>query len=133
MLRSLLAVVDGLLLFLALEGVFSAISVLGLGRSFDTPTTLFLTSYLAWALLAAGAGGYLAGRVARRRPVAHGIAMAILLLPLVIFNLHKGAGNQHGVFVYSLNLLTPVACIVGSALNRRTPQLDSGPRRRQTS
>lgn len=121
--RSVFSVIDGLLLFLALEGVFSAVSVLGLNRSFDTPTPLFLTSYLVWALLAAGAGGYLAGKVARRSPIAHGIALAVVLLPLVLFNLHKGAGNQRDVFVFTLNLLTPVACIVGSALNRGTRRL----------
>lgn len=118
--RSVFAVVDGLLLFVALEGVFSAVSVLGLGMSFDTPTPLFLTSYLVWALMAAAAGGFLAGRVAHRNPVAHGIAMAVVLLPLVFFNLHKGLGNRRDAFVFGLNLLTPVACIVGSALNRRT-------------
>ena len=117
--RSLFAVVDGLLLFFALEGVFSAISVLGLGRSFDTPTPLFLSCYLVWALLAAAAGGYVAGRVARRKPIAHGLAIAVFLLPLVVLNLHKGLGNQRQTFVYALNLLTPVACIAGSALNRR--------------
>lgn len=116
--RSVFAVVDGLLLFLALEGVFSAISVLGLGASFDTPTPLFLTSYLVWALVAATAGGFVAGKVAHRRPVAHGLAMAVVLLPLVIFNLHKGLGGRRDAFVAALNLLTPVACIVGAAFNR---------------
>lgn len=114
--RSAFAVVDGLLLFIALEGIFSAISVLGLGRSFDTPTPLFLTSYLVWALVAATAGGFLAGKVAHRKPVVHGIIMAIILLPLVFFNLHKGLN----AFVLGLNLLTPVACILGAALNRVT-------------
>ena len=112
--RSVFAVVDGLLLFVALEGAFSAISVLGLGRSFDTPTPVFLTSYLVWALLAATAGGFVAGKVAHRKPVTHGIAMALLLVPLAFFNFHKGLN----AFVIGLNLLTPVACIVGSALNR---------------
>ena len=112
--RSVFAVVDGLLLFVALEGVFSAISVLGLGRSFDTPTPLFLTSYLVWALLAGVAGGFIAGKVAHRKPVAHGIAMAVILLPLVFFNLHKGLN----AFVLGLNVLTPLACVVGSSLNR---------------
>lgn len=118
--RSVFAVIDGLLLFLALEGVFSAISVLGLGRSFDTPTAGFLTSYLIWALLSAVAGGFVAGRVAHRNPVTHGIILAALLLPLIIFNLHKGLGNQRDAFVYALNLLTPVAIIAGSALNTRS-------------
>ncbi len=117
--RSVFAVVDGLLLFLALEGAFSAVSVLGLSRSFDTPTPGFLSSYLVWALLAAGAGGFVAGKVAHRKPLAHGLAMAVLLLPLVFFNLHKSQGDRHDPFVLALNLLTPLACIAGSALNRR--------------
>lgn len=120
--RSIFAVVDGLLLFLALEGVFSAISVLGLGRSFDTPTAGFLTSYLLWALLSAIAGGFVAGRVAHRNPVTHGLILAVLLLPLIVFNLHKGLGNQRDPFVYALNLLTPVAIVAGSAFNRRVPR-----------
>ncbi len=121
--RSVFAVVDGLLLFLALEGLFSAISVLGLGASFDTPTPFFLTGYLVWALVAAAFGGLVSGRVAHRKPVGHGIALAVLLLPLVFFNLHRGLGGHRDAFVLGLNLLTPVACVAGAALNRRTLRL----------
>ena len=114
--RSIFAIIDGLLMFLALEGIFYAIAFLGLGRSFDTPTPLYLTCNLAWAVLAAGFAGYTAARVGRRSPLLHGLGVAVPLLLLSIFNLHKGLGNRHVVFVLGINLLVPVVCLLGAWL-----------------
>ncbi len=117
--RSVFAVVDGLLLFLALEGVFYAIAFLGLNRSFDTPTPGYLSCNLLWAMLAALAGGYTAAKVARRAFLAHGIAVAMPLLLLGLFNLHKGFGNRNTPYVLGMNLLVPLFCVAGAALFAR--------------
>ena len=116
--RSVFAVVDGLLLFLALEGVFYAIAFLGLNKSFDTPTPAYLTCNLVWGLLAAILGGYTAARVARRSPVLHGVAVALPLLFLAVYNLHKGLGNRNTPYVLAFNVLVPLCCIVGASLYR---------------
>ncbi len=114
--RSVFAVIDGLLLFLALEGVFYAVAYLGLNRSFDTPTPLYLSSNLLWALLAALAGGYTAAKVARRAFLAHGAGVAAPLLLLGLSNLHKGLGNRNTPYVLGINLLVPLFCVAGAAL-----------------
>ena len=117
--RSVFAVIDGLLLFLALEGVFYAIAFLGLNKSFDTPSPAYLTCNLVWGLVAALLGGYTAARVARRSPVAHGVWVAAPLLLLGFFNIHKGWGNRNTPYVLAFNLLVPVCCVLGAFLYRQ--------------
>ncbi len=112
--RSIFAVIDGLLLFFALEGVFYAIAFLGLHLSFDTPTRLYLSCNLLWALASALVAGYATGRIARRHAVGHGVALAVPFLLLSLYNLNKGAGGQHTFFVIAINLLVPLGFIVGS-------------------
>ena len=119
-LRSFFAVVDGFLLFLALEGAFYAVALLALHHSFDTPTVPYLASNLIWTLLAALAAGYLVARIAHRSPVLHGVAMALVLLPLCLFNLNKGIGSRRTLFVVALNLLVPALCIVGAWMYRQS-------------
>jgi peptidoglycan/LPS O-acetylase OafA/YrhL len=116
--RSIFAIVDGLLLFLALEGVFYAIAFLGLNRSFDTPTIPYLTANLVWAVLAALLAGYTAARVAHRSPLAHGVITSIPFFLLGAFNLFKGIGDRRTPFVLAYNTLVPLAVIVGALLLR---------------
>ena len=122
--RSIFAVLDGLLLFVALEGVFYAIAFLGLQRSFDTPTVPYLTANLVWAVLAALLGGYTAGRVAHRSPVLHGFITAVPFILLSLFNLYKGIGDRRTPFVLAYNILVPLAFIAGASLyrGRRAPR-----------
>lgn len=114
--RSLFAIIDGLLLFLAVDGVFYAIAFLGLKRSFDTPTIPYLSSNLVWTIGAALLAGYTAGRVAHRSPVLHGIILAVPFVLLAGFNLHKGIGNQRAWFVIAYNILVPLSFVLGAYL-----------------
>lgn len=119
--RSVFAIVDGLLLFFALQGAFYAIALLGLNKSFDTPTRLYLACNASWAFVSALAAGFAAGRVARRHPLAHGVALAVPFLLLSLFNLNKGFGGRHTLFVVCINILVPLGFILGAffAENRR--------------
>jgi hypothetical protein len=117
--RSVFAVIDGLLLFFALEGVFFAVAFLGLHRSFDTDTVPYLACVLVWAIAAALLSGFVAGRVAGHSPTAHGVALAVPFLLLSLWNLNKGLGNRHTPFVVSINLFVPLALIWGSHLAER--------------
>ena len=127
--RSLFAILDGLLLFLALEGVFYAVAYLGLIRSFDTPTVPYLVANLVWAVLAALLAGYTAARVAHRSPVIHGVITAIPFFLLSVFNLSKGIGDRRTPFVLAYNLLVPLAVILGSGLYSGSKAQPSAPRR----
>lgn len=127
--RSAFAVIDGLLLYVALRAAFYAVAFLGLNYSFDTPTAAYLGANLAWALLSATLAGYTAARVAHRKPIAHGLAVAVPFLLLIPFNLYKGLGGRHTPFVVSFNLLVPVAILLGAwffslrRTTRRRPRL----------
>ena len=122
-LRSVFAVIDGLLLFLALEGAFYAVAYLGLHRSFDTPTPLYLTCNFIWAVLAGGVAGFMAARVGRRSPILHGVGVAFPLILLSAFNFHKGVGSPNTPYVLLLNALVPIACLWGAFVaGKRYPQ-----------
>ena len=121
--RSVFAVVDGLLLFLALEGAFYAVAFLGLHRSFDTPTVPYLTSNLVWAVFAGLAAGYTTGRVAWRSPALHGFFTALPLLVMALLNFNKGVGGRRTGFVLIFNILVPLSVLAGAylvQLRRRT-------------
>ena len=121
--RSIFAVLDGLLLFLAVDAVFYLVAFLGLKRSFDTPTIPYLTANLLWTVAAALLGGYTAARVAHRNPVLHGLLTAIPFVLLSAFNLHKGLGGQRTPFVLAYNTLVPLSFVVGAFLfSRLRPQ-----------
>lgn len=117
--RSIFALFDGLLLFLALEGIFYAVAFLGLNLSFDTPTRPYLLSNLTWAVLSALLAGYIAARVAKRSPMAHGIVLALPFVALAIYNLNKGVGGRRTWFVLAYNTLVPLAVLVGAFLYSR--------------
>lgn len=114
--RSLFALVDGFLLFVALQGAFYAVAFLGLQVSFDTPTRLYLASNCAWAVLSAGVAGYVTAAVARRSPLLHGLLLAVPFLALSLYNLNKGFGGRHTLFVLSINLLVPLSFLLGAWL-----------------
>ncbi len=118
--RSIFAFIDGLLLFLALEAVFYAVALLGLNKSFDTPTVPYLSCNLVWSVLAAGPAGYTAARVARRSPLAHGLVLAIPFVLLAAFNISKGLGSRRTLFVLAWNILVPVFCVIGAWLYAQT-------------
>lgn len=113
--RSVFAIVDGILLFLALQGIFYAVAFLGLHRSFDTPTIPYLTINLVWAIVSALLAGYTAGRVAHRAPVFHGFLAALPFLAIGMFNLAKGVGGRGTAFVIGYNTLVPIAFLLGAA------------------
>lgn len=118
-LRSVFAVVDGLLMFVAVDALFYLVAYLGLHRSFDTPTVPYLTSNLIWAIVSALVGGYTAGWVAKRAPVLHGLIAALPLIAIAAFNLNKGVGSRRTPFVLAFNVLVPLAMIAGAYLESR--------------
>ncbi len=86
-------------------------------RNFDQPTNGYLVVALAYTLLAALAGGYVAARIAHSAPVAHGVGLAILMLPLMILNVKKGFGGQETWFVVVRSFATPAFAIAGAVLD----------------
>ncbi len=78
MIRSLVAIVLGGVVIAALGTMAGAVVVHRLPPRGAPAILLFMT--LLMRTLAAVAGGYVAGSVARRRPAAHGLAAGVLYL-----------------------------------------------------
>ena len=116
-LRSILSVVVGFVVFYALQGFCSMAASRIFDRNFDVPTTGYLLVALTYTSLAALIGGYITARVAPSAPVLHGVAMALLMLPLMALNLKKGLGGQETWFVIARSIVTPVFAVIGAVLD----------------
>ncbi len=116
-LRSVLSVLTGFVVFYALQGGCTYLSSHVLQMNFDTPTRGYLLANIAYTLLAALIGGYVAARVAPRAPFVHGLVTALLMLPLAILNLNKGLGSQETLTVVIRSVGTPIFAILGAALD----------------
>lgn len=116
-LRSVLSVLTGFIVFYAFQGVCTYLCSHVLQMNFDTPTRGYLFANIAYTLLAALLGGYVAARIAPRAPFVHGLATALLMLPLAILNLNKGFGSQETLTVVIRSIGTPLFAILGAALD----------------
>ena len=116
-LRSVVSVVAGFVVFYALQGACSWAASRLFDRNFDVPTSGYLLVALAYTFLSALIGGYVTARLAPGAPLLHGIAMAVLMLPLMAMNLKKGYGGQETWFVLVRSAVTPLFAVAGAALD----------------
>lgn len=121
-LRSVFSIVVGFAVFYALQGACSYAALHVLQRNFDTPTAGYLVSNLLYTFVSAVIGGYVAARIAHRSPVAHGLALAILMALLSIQSIIKGFGSQETWFVLARAAGAPLFAVVGAALDARRHQ-----------
>jgi peptidoglycan/LPS O-acetylase OafA/YrhL len=111
MIRSILAVIVGYLIFALAAFAFFQIS--GLPPHQPAPVSIMLES-IAFGMVFALLGGYVAAWLAQRRPLAHGIALATVLAvgaAISLFStLGKGAVWSQ---VAALALMAPCAILGG--------------------
>ncbi len=111
MLRSVLGVVTGYLVF--------AVPVIALYQVTGQPphgeaSVRFMIGASVYGVAFALLGGYLSGRIAGRRPLAHGVAMAAVLATLAAVSLAMTIGKGHiWSQVAALTLMAPAAVIGG--------------------
>ena len=117
--RSVLAVAVGYLIFALSAFAFFQIS--GQAPHAAAPMPIMLGS-IALGMVFALVGGYAAARLARRRPLAHGIAVAVVLALgaaiSLLGTLGKGAVWSQ---VAALVLMAPCAVLGGWLRSRQTP------------
>jgi hypothetical protein len=116
-LRSIGAVVLGYLLFALPAFLFFRLS--GQAAHAAAPPSIMAASILV-GVLSAFAGGFLAAQLAGRRPLAHGVAVAIVLAAGATVSLAGTLG--HGAIwsqVAALALMAPSAAFGGWARARR--------------
>jgi NhaP-type Na+/H+ and K+/H+ antiporter len=109
--RSVLAVLCGYAVFALSAFAFFRLS--GQPPHQEAPMSVMLTS-VAVGMLFAVLGGYLAARLAKRRPLAHGVAVALVLAVGAAISLLSTLGN--GAIwsqVSALVLMAPSAVLGG--------------------
>ena len=94
--RSVLAVLAGYAVMVALIGLKFVTLQQVLPQAFTDLRGLFFI--IGTDALSAAAGGYVLALLAKRRPVAHAVALAIVLVPLGIANAYANAGQEPAWF-----------------------------------
>ena len=124
MLRSVIAVLAGLLVALALVLVLTYVAgvITGVGIS-DPPTAPYLTLNLVGSAIAGAAGGAVAVRVAHYAPHGHVVALAVVILLLALpATFSAPAPGQPSWYRVTISVLGPVSVLIGGILAiPRTP------------
>jgi len=121
-LRSVLAIVAGFAAMVVIVIVCTLLSVKLMHLTTGHPTPFYLVLNVLYSLAAAVAGGWVAARVAGYRPLAHGVALALLIFALSALSLLHPAPSQPFLYQVFLTLVPPLAAVGGAALAR-----DNGP------
>ena len=118
-LRSLFAVIAGFVVMATFVIVLTLIFVASLHVQSGHPTPLYLMLNIVYSAGAAIAGGWVAARVAGYRPIAHGVALALLMFLSSLAALRHPAPGQSIAYQVALAILMPLAAVAGSSLLRR--------------
>jgi len=129
MIRSVLAVITGYVLTAAIviACTFLAAKFLIPEEATEPPRT-YLVVNIAYSLLAAVAGGYLTARIARRAPLAHAGALAMVIVTIGAATMSggpQGAASVFGWGIVGLGVIGSLAGGVVRAAQVRPPDRDS--------
>lgn len=113
-LRSVLAILGGFVVMVAIVLVTTAIAVPAMHVAMGHPTRSYLAVNLACSFAAATAGGFLAARIAGRSPFGHGIALALLLVAMSGVSAAQSWGQQPHGYLVALAAGSPLFCILGA-------------------
>jgi len=117
-LRSVLAVIAGFLAMAVIVMALTLLSVFALHLKYGNPTPGYLTLNVIYSLAAAVFGGWLAALAAGRAPVAHGIALAVVMLVLSAVSYVHSSGSQPVAYQVFLIVAPPLAAVLGAWLYR---------------
>ncbi len=120
--RSVLAVIAGYLIFAVCS--FALFRVSGRDPHADASLQFKLVTILC-GMVFAFVGGYVTSRLAPRKPVAHGVALAVLMALFAAISMFTmPVGGNSWTQVSAIFLMAPAA-IIGSALARRLSERPS--------
>ncbi len=126
MLRSILAVVTGYVMMMVIVGlatfvlqaIFPAWFLAG-----TPPPPAYLALSIAYSLVAAFLGGWLAGRIARRKELQHAVGMAVLALAMsLIPALFYGVQTEPRWLQALPSAAMPLTAIAGGWVRARASQ-----------
>lgn len=89
------------------------------GDPFGDPRQLptgYLMANLVASSVAALIGGYLTAALAESAPLAHGAALAVLMILMSAFSMRRSLGSQPRWYAMTLMLVMPLVAIGGSFL-----------------
>jgi hypothetical protein len=114
--RSVLAVVGGFVAMAVIVMVSGVVATKAMKVEMGRPTPSYMTVNLLYSFGAAVAGGYIAALIAGRAPLAHGIALAVLLLVMSGVSAVQSKGWQPGWYLVTLAVVCPLFCVLGAWL-----------------
>jgi hypothetical protein len=122
--RSLIAMLAGGLLAAVLFQVGAVVALVALygiplGASSGPPTVGYFVLNLGFAGIAAGAGGWLTARLARRRPLSHVGVLSLVLAVLVLWGFTRPASQWPEWYPPVLALIGVVGTLAGGFMRRR--------------
>ena len=121
--HSLIAVVAGYAVLAVLVGIKFAILQWLVPGAFTN--IIWLISIVATDALSAAAAGYVIATLARRRPMAHGVALVSIMVPLGILNAFINAGREP--LWFQVAVVTVIAASVPLGVWRRAATVRARP------
>jgi putative membrane protein (TIGR04086 family) len=117
-LRSLVAVLAGFLSMAVIVIALTLLCVKFIHLNSGHPTPLYLTLNVLYCLAAALLGGLITAKIARRSPLAHGLALALLMFVLGVLSYTTHPPGQPLWYQIFLTIAPPLAAIAGAAAQR---------------
>lgn len=118
--RSILAVIAGYLTMAAVVVVLTMLCVVIFHLQSGHPTPVYLALNMAYSVAAAALGGWVTALIAKRSPIAHGVALAVLILVLSALQLLHPAPGQSLIYLGFLTIAPPIGAVAGAAFYGRS-------------
>lgn len=124
MFRSIFAVLGGFATMVVIVMVTTAVAgatlIPGGMRALAAPGSAlprrYLTANVACSALAALFGGLVTARIAAGRPVAHGVALALLMAAMAVLSARQAGDRQPRWYQILLGTLMPAVAVAGAYL-----------------
>ena len=136
MLRSVLSVVAGIVVLtvasFAIEAALDPVLLWAFPQALPNPKTLHANQWVmgltyAYGLLCVAAGGYVTGRLARRLPIGHAVAMGIVQAMLTVAAMFSPESSHASTLQWILiAVLSIPAAVAGGAFYKRRRKVDEG-------
>ena len=117
--RSVLAVIAGYFAMMIVVIVLTIVSMKAFHLQSGHPTPVYLTLNILYSIAAALLGGCVTAKIARRSPIVHGVALALIMLALSLVTFSTSAGGQPLGYRIFVVIALPLAAVAGSALTRQ--------------
>ncbi|SEG42882.1 hypothetical protein SAMN05421819_2885 [Bryocella elongata] len=118
-LRSVLAVLAGFVAMVALVIVCTLLAMQAMHLKSGHPTPGYLVINATYSLLAAVAGGWIAARLSRYKPLHHALALAMIVAFLSLVMLMKPSLSQSYTYQLAMAIVPPFAVLAGGWLASR--------------